>query len=126
MRSIRQGILESPPVRRFAEEKCRQIGLARWPFDITNFEVKDGRGRCWRLENGIAGWLRQGCNMPAETPMNSTIASGFPSCMSRVRFPSPAPVLSSFLPGRFCCRHRNEPSALFYIGRSFGSRRKNR
>jgi hypothetical protein len=42
MRSIRQGILEFPPVRRFTEEKCRQIGLARCPFDITNFEVKDG------------------------------------------------------------------------------------
>ena len=25
------------------EDKCRQIGLARCPFDITNFEVKDGR-----------------------------------------------------------------------------------
>ncbi|XBS69017.1 hypothetical protein ABK905_21305 [Acerihabitans sp. KWT182] len=25
------------------EEKCRQMGLARCPFDITSFEVKDGR-----------------------------------------------------------------------------------
>jgi hypothetical protein len=25
------------------EDKCRQIGLARCPFDITTFEVKDGR-----------------------------------------------------------------------------------
>jgi hypothetical protein len=25
------------------EEKCKQIGLARCPFDITNFGVKDGR-----------------------------------------------------------------------------------
>ena len=25
------------------EEKCKQIGLARCPFDITNLEVKDGR-----------------------------------------------------------------------------------
>jgi hypothetical protein len=25
------------------EDKCHQIGLARCPFEITNFEVKDGR-----------------------------------------------------------------------------------
>jgi cytochrome P450 len=25
------------------EEKCKQIGLARCPFDITTLEVKDGR-----------------------------------------------------------------------------------
>jgi hypothetical protein len=47
------------------------------------------RGRCWRLENGLAATRLQHA---AETPMNSTIASGFPSCMSRVRFPSPAPI----------------------------------
>jgi hypothetical protein len=28
---------------RITEDKCRQIGLARCPFEITNFEVEDGR-----------------------------------------------------------------------------------
>ena len=32
-----------PTSTQFNEDKCRQIGLARCPFDITNFEVKDGR-----------------------------------------------------------------------------------
>jgi len=32
-----------PTSAQINEDKCRQIGLARSPFDITNFEVKDGR-----------------------------------------------------------------------------------
>ena len=32
-----------PTSTQINEDKCRQIGLARCPFDITNFEVKDGR-----------------------------------------------------------------------------------
>jgi hypothetical protein len=32
-----------PTSAQITEDKCRQIGLARCPFDITNFEVKDGR-----------------------------------------------------------------------------------
>jgi hypothetical protein len=32
-----------PTSAQINEDKCRQIGLARCPFDITNFEVKDGR-----------------------------------------------------------------------------------
>jgi hypothetical protein len=32
-----------PTSAEVTEDKCRQIGLARCPFDITNFEVKDGR-----------------------------------------------------------------------------------
>jgi hypothetical protein len=35
--------LEVPTSAEITEDKCRQIGLARCPFDITNFEVKDGR-----------------------------------------------------------------------------------
>jgi hypothetical protein len=32
-----------PTSAQITEDKCRQIGLAKCPFDITNFEVKDGR-----------------------------------------------------------------------------------
>jgi hypothetical protein len=32
-----------PTSAQINDDKCRQIGLARCPFDITNFEVKDGR-----------------------------------------------------------------------------------
>jgi hypothetical protein len=32
-----------PTSAQITEEKCGQIGLARCPFEITNFEVKDGR-----------------------------------------------------------------------------------
>jgi hypothetical protein len=35
--------LSVPTSAQITEDKCRQIGLARCPFDITNFEVKDGR-----------------------------------------------------------------------------------
>jgi hypothetical protein len=32
-----------PTSAQITEDKCRQIGLARCPFETTNFEVKDGR-----------------------------------------------------------------------------------
>jgi hypothetical protein len=32
-----------PTSAQITEDKCRQIGLAKCPFDITNFEVSDGR-----------------------------------------------------------------------------------
>ena len=32
-----------PTSAQINEDKCQQIGLARCPFDITNFQVKDGR-----------------------------------------------------------------------------------
>src|ERR1700729_358783 len=32
-----------PTSAQITEDKCHQIGLARCPFEITNFEVKDGR-----------------------------------------------------------------------------------
>jgi cytochrome P450 len=35
--------LTVPTSAQITEDKCRQIGLARCPFEITNFEVKDGR-----------------------------------------------------------------------------------
>ena len=35
--------LSVPTSAQITEEKCQQIGLARCPFEITNFEVKDGR-----------------------------------------------------------------------------------
>lgn len=35
--------LHVPTSAEINDEKCRQIGLARCPFDITNFDVKDGR-----------------------------------------------------------------------------------
>jgi hypothetical protein len=38
-----QRYLQVPTSAQINEDKCRQIGLARCPFDITNFEVKDGR-----------------------------------------------------------------------------------
>jgi len=34
------GVPTSAPIN---EAKCQQIGFARSPFEITNFEVKDGR-----------------------------------------------------------------------------------
>ena len=43
IRSIRNGIFAFPTSAQINDDKCRQIGLARCPFDITNFEVKDGR-----------------------------------------------------------------------------------
>jgi hypothetical protein len=38
-----QRYLGVPISAQITEEKCQQIGLARCPFDITNFDVKDGR-----------------------------------------------------------------------------------
>jgi hypothetical protein len=35
--------LSVPTSAQITEDKCREIGLARCPFDITNFDVKDGR-----------------------------------------------------------------------------------
>jgi hypothetical protein len=35
--------LGAPTSAQINEDKCQQIGLARCPFEITNFEVKDGR-----------------------------------------------------------------------------------
>ncbi len=35
--------LAVPTSAQINEQKCQQIGLARCPFEITNFEVKDGR-----------------------------------------------------------------------------------
>jgi hypothetical protein len=35
--------LRVPTSAQVTEDECRQIGLARCPFDITNFAVKDGR-----------------------------------------------------------------------------------
>lgn len=35
--------LSVPTSAQINEEKCQQIGLARCPFEITNFEVEDGR-----------------------------------------------------------------------------------
>ena len=38
-----QRCLQVPTSAQVNDDKCRQIGLAQCPFDITNFEVKDGR-----------------------------------------------------------------------------------
>jgi cytochrome P450 len=38
-----QRYLGVPTSAEITEDKCRQIGLARCPFEITSFEVKDGR-----------------------------------------------------------------------------------
>jgi cytochrome P450 len=38
-----QRYLHVPTSAQINDDKCRQIGLARCPFEITNFEVKDGR-----------------------------------------------------------------------------------
>ncbi|MGY4446955.1 cytochrome P450 [Bradyrhizobium sp. i1.3.1] len=38
-----QRYLRVPTSAQINDDKCRQIGLARCPFDITNFKVKDGR-----------------------------------------------------------------------------------
>ena len=38
-----QRYLHVPTSAQISEDKCRQSGLARCPFEITNFEVKDGR-----------------------------------------------------------------------------------
>jgi cytochrome P450 len=38
-----QRYLRVPTSAQINNEKCRQIGLARCPFDITNFKIKDGR-----------------------------------------------------------------------------------
>jgi hypothetical protein len=35
--------LRVPTSDQVSKDRCRQIGLAKCPFDITNFEVKDGR-----------------------------------------------------------------------------------
>ena len=35
--------LNVPTSAQITEAKCQQIGLAQCPFEITNFEVKDGR-----------------------------------------------------------------------------------
>jgi cytochrome P450 len=38
-----QRYLRVPTSAQINDDKCRQIGLARCPFDITNFKIKDGR-----------------------------------------------------------------------------------
>jgi hypothetical protein len=38
-----QRYLSVPTSAQITEDKCQQIGLARCPFEITNFQVKDGR-----------------------------------------------------------------------------------
>jgi cytochrome P450 len=38
-----QRFLQVPTSAQIDDAKCRQIGLARCPFEITSFEVKDGR-----------------------------------------------------------------------------------
>ena len=38
-----QRYLQVPTSAQVNDDKCRQIGLAQCPFDITNFEVTDGR-----------------------------------------------------------------------------------
>ena len=38
-----QRYLRVPTSAQINDDKCQQIGLARCPFDITNFKVKDGR-----------------------------------------------------------------------------------
>ena len=38
-----QRYLHVPTSAQIGEDKCRQSGLAQCPFEITNFEVKDGR-----------------------------------------------------------------------------------
>jgi hypothetical protein len=38
-----QRYLGVPTSAQITEQKCQQIGLARCPFDITNFDIKDGR-----------------------------------------------------------------------------------
>ena len=38
-----QRYLHVPTSAQISEDKCRQSGLAQCPFEITNFEVKDGR-----------------------------------------------------------------------------------
>jgi hypothetical protein len=38
-----QRYLSVPTSAQITEDKCQQIGLARCPFEITNFDVKDGR-----------------------------------------------------------------------------------
>jgi cytochrome P450 len=50
-----QRYLRVPTSAQINDEKCRQIGLARCPFNITNFEVKDGRKA--RITNSGFGTL---------------------------------------------------------------------
>jgi cytochrome P450 len=38
-----QRYLSVPTSAQITEDKCQKIGLARCPFEITNFDVKDGR-----------------------------------------------------------------------------------
>ncbi len=38
-----QRYLGVPTSAQITEDKCQQIGLAQCPFEITNFQVKDGR-----------------------------------------------------------------------------------
>jgi cytochrome P450 len=38
-----QRYLRVPTSAQINDDKCRQIGLARCPFEITNFKIKDGR-----------------------------------------------------------------------------------
>ena len=38
-----QRYLRVPASAQINDEKCRQMGLARCPFDISNFKIKDGR-----------------------------------------------------------------------------------
>jgi cytochrome P450 len=50
-----QRYLRVPTSAQISDDKCRQIGLARCPFNITNFEVKDGRKA--RITNNGFGTL---------------------------------------------------------------------
>ena len=36
-------VFQQPASAQITEDKCQQIGLAQCPFEIKNFEVKDGR-----------------------------------------------------------------------------------
>ena len=54
-----QRYLQVPTSAQINDDKCRQIGLARCPFDITNFEVKDGRKA--NITNSGFGTVFVGC-----------------------------------------------------------------
>jgi cytochrome P450 len=50
-----QRYLRVPTSAQINDDKCQQIGLTRCPFNITNFEVKDGRKA--RITNSGFGTL---------------------------------------------------------------------
>ena len=50
-----QRYLRVPTSAQINDDKCRQMGLARCPFDITNFKIKDGRNA--RITNSGFGTL---------------------------------------------------------------------